>query len=46
MNINLKDAAIGAAVGAGAVLLSEGLFWVGKKIFKKKGGEKPQTPAK
>lgn len=46
MNINLKDAAIGAAVGAGTVLLSEGLYWVGKKIFKKKGGEKPQTPVK
>lgn len=45
-NINLKDAAIGAAVGAGAVILSEGLFWAAKKIFKKKGGEKPQSPKK
>lgn len=46
MNINLKDAAIGAAVGAGAVLAAEGMFWLGKKIFKKKGGEKPQPPKK
>ena len=46
MNINLKDAAIGAAVGAAAVLAAEGLFWVSKKIFKKKGGEKPQPPKK
>ena len=46
MNINIKDAAIGAAVGAGAVLLGEGLFWAAKKIFKKKGGEKPQPPKK
>lgn len=46
MNINLKDAAIGAAAGAAGVLLAEGLYWVGKKIFKKKGGEKPQPPAK
>ena len=42
----MKDAAIGAAVGVGAVILGETLFWVAKKIFKKKGGEKPQTPAK
>ena len=46
MNINLKDAAIGAAAGAAGVLLAEGIYWVGKKIFKKKGGEKPQTPVK
>ena len=46
MNINLKDAAIGAAAGAAGVLLAEGLYWVGKKLFKKKGGEKPQTPVK
>ena len=45
-NINLKDAAIGAAAGAAGVLVAEGLFWVGKKIFKKKGGEKPQAPKK
>ena len=46
MNINLKDAAIGVAVGAGAVIVGETLFWVGKKIFKKKGGEKPQPTKK
>lgn len=46
MNINLKDAAIGAAAGAAGVLVAEGLYWVGKKIFKKKGGEKPQQPKK
>ena len=45
-NINLKDAAIGAAVGAGAVILSEGIYWAAKKIFKKKGGEKPQPTTK
>lgn len=45
-NINLKDAAIGAAAGAAGVLLAEGLYWVGKKLFKKKGGEKPQPPVK
>lgn len=46
MDINMKDAAIGAAVGAGAVILGETLFWAAKKIFKKKGGEKPQAPVK
>lgn len=46
MNINLKDAAIGVAVGAGVVIVGEGLFWVYKKVFKKKGGEKPQPPKK
>lgn len=45
-NINLKDAAIGAAAGAVGVLLVEGLFWAGKKIFKKKGVVTPQPPAK
>lgn len=46
-NINLKDAAIGAAAGAAGVLVAEGMFWLGKKkIFKKKGGEKPQTTKK
>ena len=44
MNINIKDAAIGAAAGAAGVLVAEGIYWVGKKIFKKKGGEKPQSP--
>lgn len=46
MQINIKDAAIGAAVGAGAVIVAEGMFWLGKKIFKKKGGEKPQPTTK
>ena len=45
-NINLKDAAIGAAAGAAGVLVAEGLYWAAKKIFKKKGGEKPQSPKK
>ena len=44
MDINMKDAAIGAAAGAAGVLLAEGLYWAAKRIFKKKGGEKPQTP--
>lgn len=46
MNVNLKDAAIGAAAGAAGVLVAEGLYIVAKKIFKKKGDEKPQPPKK
>lgn len=46
MQINIKDAAIGAAAGAAGVLVAEGLFWAAKKIFKKKGGEKPQPTTK
>lgn len=46
MNINMKDAAIGAAAGAAGVLLVEGIFWAGKKLFKKKkGANAPQPPA-